>query len=317
MRYSILIVGAGQLGSRYLQGLSKVSMPLDIIVSDVSPESLARAEVRWQEVDGHNTFHQVRYLVGLSEVPDEIDVAIIATSSDVRAAVVLKLSEISVVKYWVLEKVLAQSENELIAIQAAICNDSSVWVNTPMYMWTLYSNIRNNYVDKYIIEASFEGFAGLACNAIHYIDFVSRWNKSIPISINTNGLQNHWYPAKRNNFFEVYGELLIDFNDGSKLKLSSNPDDINYIVNLKINHDEWRVFESEGIAYSADGKIIDGKCDYQSQLSAPLVESIIQSGYCDLPTISESIVQHKILLVSLLEHWNQCMPNKLDRLPIT
>jgi len=317
MGYSVLIVGAGQLGSRYLQGLSKVSMPLDIIVSDISPESLARAEIRWQEVVGHNTRHHVRYVVGLSEVPAEVEVAIIATLADVRAAAVEQLTELSAVRYWVLEKVLAQSLNELIAIQTAICNGSSVWVNTPMYMWTLYSNIRNKYINKYPIEASFEGFAGLACNAIHYIDFVSRWNKSFPISINTKGLQNQWYPAKRINFFEVYGELLIDFNDGSKLKLSSNPGDIDYRVNLKVNNDEWHVFESEGMANSSDGKIIDGKCDYQSQLTAPLVESIIQNGYCDLPTISESIVQHKIFLVSLLEHWNQCMPNKLDRLPIT
>ena len=99
MRYRILIVGSGQLGSRYLQGLSKVSMPLEIIVSDVSPESLARAELRWLETDGLKTSHRVKYVMGLSEVPFEVDVAIISTSADVRASVISKLAEQVAVRY--------------------------------------------------------------------------------------------------------------------------------------------------------------------------------------------------------------------------
>ncbi len=312
-----MIVGAGQLGSRYLQGLSKVTMPLDIIVSDVSSESLARAVTRWQEVVAPKSPHQVRYVTGLSDIPEEIDLVIVATSADVRASVIVEIAERVTVRYWVLEKVLAQSVAEMTAIQVAIGNNISAWVNTPMYMWTLYRNIRAEYVAVHPITASFEGFGGLACSAIHYIDFVSSWNKSFPISINTKSLQTQWYPAKRVNFFEVFGELLVEFNDGSKLKLSSNPDDVNYRVTVKVNHDKWQVFESEGIAKSADGRTIKGSCDFQSQLTAPLVESILQNGYCALPSLSESVVQHKILIGGLLAHWNQCMPNKLDRLPIT
>ena len=40
----ILLVGAGQLGSRYLQGLAAFPKPLDIYVMDVSLSSLKQAE---------------------------------------------------------------------------------------------------------------------------------------------------------------------------------------------------------------------------------------------------------------------------------
>ena len=317
MRYKVLIVGAGQLGSRYLQGLSKVSMSLDIWVSDVSADSLARAKVRWQEVDSPKTEHQVQYITGLTELPSEIDLVIVATSADVRASVVVQLVEKITVRNWVLEKLLAQSDIEILSIQAAIGKNSLAWVNTPMYMWPLYKNIRAQYAGTQPITVCFEGLSGLACNAIHFIDFVGRWNKSSPIAINTSGLLKEWRPAKRIDFYEVYGELLVNFDDGSKLKIGSSADDLKYRVNIKVQRDEWHVFESEGIAKSQDGRTVHGTCGFQSQLTAPLVESILQNGFCDLPSLSMSAVQHRIYLGELLDHWNRYMPNKLDRLPIT
>lgn len=316
MRHKILLVGAGQLGSRYLQGLAKVSMPLHIWVSDVAPESLDRAEIRWREAEGDKSPHLVNYSVDLADVPSEIDMVIVATSADVRAQIIEELSKRFSVRYWVLEKILAQSAAEVAKIQTGI-GDSSAWVNTPMYMWSLYKQIRDAYAGAPTIKASFEGFKGLACNAIHYIDFISRWNNSMPTFVNTSGLAAQWHPAKRNGFWEIFGELLIDFDDGSQLKLSSNADDPNYRVALKVNHDEWNVSESNGIASAQDGRTIHGACEFQSQLTGKLVDSIFQNGQCELPSLSQSSAQHLLLLNGLLAHWNKTMPNKLERLPIT
>lgn len=44
MEYKIAIIGAGQLGSRYLQGLSKVTLEIEIFVVDVSLNSLNLAK---------------------------------------------------------------------------------------------------------------------------------------------------------------------------------------------------------------------------------------------------------------------------------
>ena len=60
MAYNILIAGAGQLGSRYLQGLSKFKDLLNIYVFDISDDSLKMAQSRWEECN--NNFQQVLYI---------------------------------------------------------------------------------------------------------------------------------------------------------------------------------------------------------------------------------------------------------------
>ena len=49
MSATILIAGAGQLGSRYLQGLANCQNTLDIYVQDISKQSLQIAKQRWEE----------------------------------------------------------------------------------------------------------------------------------------------------------------------------------------------------------------------------------------------------------------------------
>ena len=46
---NIAIIGAGQLGSRHLQGLKKAQLPMNIFVLDASEESLTICEQRYNE----------------------------------------------------------------------------------------------------------------------------------------------------------------------------------------------------------------------------------------------------------------------------
>ena len=101
------------------------------------------------------------------------------------------------------------------------------------------------------------------------------------------------------------------------MRLSSDRNKLGYKVQLRINGDEWQVYESEGIARAADGRTIEGSIEFQSQLTAPMVQAIFAGASCGLPTLAESAQQHTMFLNSLLEHWNRHMPNKLERLPIT
>ena len=50
MSATILIAGAGQLGSRYLQGLANCRNTLDIYVQDISKHSLQIVKQRWEQV---------------------------------------------------------------------------------------------------------------------------------------------------------------------------------------------------------------------------------------------------------------------------
>ena len=118
---TILIAGAGQLGSRYLQGLAKCQNTLDIYVQDISELSLQIARQRWEEVyqpasDFHVELtesavqHNITFESSFEKIPKQIDIAIVATNADVRPQVVKQITANNEVRYWVLEKVLAQSE---------------------------------------------------------------------------------------------------------------------------------------------------------------------------------------------------------------
>jgi hypothetical protein len=315
MENNILIAGAGQLGSRYLQGLSRFVRPLNIWVYDISFFSLECARKRWEECSGN--LHRVAYIQDLSDIPTKIDMACVATNSDVRLEVVKKITQIASVRYWILEKVLARTVAELNYQAEVTTGSSGVWVNTPMYLMPLYRAFRGNIIGGSPIHASFTGMRGLACNAIHYIDFVSRWNQGRITSIETSGLNRIWVPAKRAGFFEAEGELFVRFSDGSTLLISGNSKAQCYRVEISIDDDIWNVDENKGLAQTSCGKIISGAILRQSELTAPLLDEIFTFGRCNLPTLEMSIAQHEPLLKALLAHWNANMQEKLDYVPIT
>jgi len=316
MKHKVLIAGAGQLGSRYLQGLAKSTLPLDIVVFDPSPESLARAEQRWQEMQP-TAEHLVSYVSDLATLPPKLDLVIVATTADMRAGLVEEIRRHAEVSNWVLEKVLAQSTGELNRLKRAIGDGDKAWVNTPMYQWPLYQQLRQLYTGTTPVHANFSGFRGLACNAIHYVDFVSRWNGAAVTRVDASDLHPEWYPAKREGFFEIDGGIRVEFADGSILALSSDRNNLGYKVTLKVGDDEWQVSEVDGTARAADGRVVEGGVAFQSQLTAPMTEAIFSGKPCGLPTLDESIQQHTLFLDALLAHWIEHMPNKLDRLPIT
>ena len=123
----ILISGAGQLGSRYLQGMAKCNSPLRIFVHDCNKRSIELAKQRWDEVSSQNNIHKVSYITSLKKLPRTIDIAIVSTTADVRLSAVNDICKNTNVNYWVLEKVLVQSENDLDKL-ISIINSSTAFL---------------------------------------------------------------------------------------------------------------------------------------------------------------------------------------------
>jgi hypothetical protein len=318
MRYKVLIVGAGQLGSRYLQGLAKVSMLLDVVVSDVSSQSLARAKARWQEAVVPNSPHQVRYVTGLSDIPSEIDLAIIATSADVRPSVVSQLAEKVTVHYWVLEKVLAQSEADLDVIISVLGVKGNAWVNTPRRMMGWFREFKVATPHRTPTTCTIDGFDwGLACNAVHYLDFLVWWTGEQVTEIQTDQLAEQWHSAKRPGNWEVYGTLIAKFSEGSELVLHCKSEPTPRTMILGTVDSQWLIHELDGIALRSDGLSLPGRLEFQSEMTGALVESILSTGRCNLTSLSESVALHRPLLQGLLAHWRSAMPDQLSYVPIT
>src|SRR3990167_7964952 len=101
--FNVYIIGAGQIGSRHLQALKKVRISLNITVIDPSEQSLSTARKRYEETPAGICSHTLNYL---RKIPggQNINLAIIATTSNIRAKVIRDILKKNQISYFILEK---------------------------------------------------------------------------------------------------------------------------------------------------------------------------------------------------------------------
>ena len=316
---NILLVGAGQLGSRYLQGIASIKLDLSIIVVDPSDLSLKTAKTRWFEAGGNKSQHKIRWCKVLPQGLVLIDLVIISTSAGGRADLVKRISDTVRVSYWILEKVLAQSKQDLDIINAATIDAKEKWVNMPRRLIDWHQQLKLKFYEQGPLRVKKTGgLWGLAGNAIHFIDLISWWTGESLLSVNTNRLDSTWLKSKRLGYFEVIGELLVRFSGGTELVLQSQPNAKEDNINIELpNKNIWVIDELNCIAFKSKKDIFKGRFKLQSELTGPMVTKILTNGNCELTTLKQSSEQHQIFLDAMLVHWN--FSNKFnDRIvPIT
>ena len=314
-----MLVGAGQLGSRYLQGFVSANCHLDITVVDSSLTSLARAKTRWIQAGGENCQHTIRWVEETPREVEDISVAFIVTSAKARAELVRQIDSRIGVHFWILEKVLAQSLDELEIIRRATARSLGVWVNKPFRMMSWHKSLKERFVGRGPLKANYSGTNwGLACNGIHYIDLVAWFSGESIVSVSTNSLDQQWHESKRDGYFEVTGKLQVIFSKGSSLDLESKSEARKNSFEIELSDETlWVIDENAGVARSSTGHQIGGTLELQSQLSSRLIDNVILRSQCELPTLEESISTHKVFLEALLLHWNLSQNRKDVCVPIT
>jgi len=314
---NILLVGAGQLGSRYLQGLANCEIQVEIFVVDPNEKSLKTAQLRWEEVANGNALHRIHFSQALEGLPAEVDLSLVTTTAEVRLSVVEQVVLMSRVRYWVLEKVLAQSEDQINRLEQLLLNAEDVWVNTPRRAYSWHEQIYEQLPRKQSWQVIGSGGGwGIACNSIHFIDLIAWWTDEELVSVDTSALDK-WFSSKRNGFWEVSGKLKIVYSGGSQLELSVDESNTPFSLLLQNEQDSWRLDESVGSFTNSNGFSLPGKVEFQSELTGPLVDQILKTGKCPLPALPESAKMHRSLITALLDHWNASHQSNDTLLPIT
>ena len=305
----ILIIGLGNIGYRHLQSLYNANKNLLIDCVDSS-------EIIINEVKKNTGSKNIRFFTNLDNIDEKYDFLIHSTSSDIRLKLLIQILNRSQIKFCILEKLLVQSLEDLLILEK-LCNQiEKCWVNTPMHEWDLYKKLTKHVNILEVSQVEFNYFEGLACNAIHFIDFISSWKKMLPSRIETSKLLN-WYESKRKGFFDLYGELKIIYPDNTSLILKSLKDKNDYHCLIKEKKRLWKLIEKDKIFYSNDGVEIKGEVEYQSQLTEKIVQNILSSSKCNLPELNWSIDCHRLLIKSLLNYWNSYNNSAVNVIPIT
>lgn len=320
------IIGAGQLGSRHLQGILKFEKQVvNVYVIDPQPEALEIAQIRAQEVDHQ---HKIYYCSTIQSLPEHLEMVIIATSAKVRFSVLESLVRHAKVDYLILEKVLfTQIQNYQKAIQLLHSQNIKCWVNHPRRLFPSSFAIKELLANSK--QISFQVFGsswGLACNALHFIDFFEYLTGSCLTKLTCALLDDTAVNSKRSGYIEFNGHISGLLDDSHILTISSISSSELVAPTISILTENIKIIVDEGkntmyiIDPSNPNNCITEKSiqsPFQSQLTGDLLSEIIQFGDCNLPTLDHAARTHQLFITQLLNHWNSVTGMNHSELPIT
>jgi|TARA_B110000902_G_scaffold263044_1_gene341292 predicted dehydrogenase len=317
----IVLVGAGQIGSRHLQALANIKNLCSITVVDPNPDSLDRARNRLLEVSNSssNVFFTSEMPVG-----ESFDLAIIATSADVRLAAFEWLLKQNNLKNVIFEKVLFQSAaqiqqcTELLEMHAI-----QAWVNCPRRAYPSYKQLKSLIKEDPLVSMVVTGSNyGLACNGIHFVDLFVYLSGPKAVVMKQE-LDHELFESKRRGCFEVFGSFNATTTD-SILSVSCDnmTQHMSYKIELITKHTRYLIDElaQNMRVYNVDNELLSTTVftvPPQSQLSHLLASEIILKNQCDLTTYSESALLHEQYLTVFFEHFNFLEPDRFDVCPIS
>jgi len=321
----IIIIGAGQLGSRHLQSIAQSSFGISIEVVEPFESARVIAKERYEEIEDKKFVSDIQFYSSIKDLSSDIDMAIIATGADVRFKVVKELLESKKVSNLVLEKVLFQTLDEYTMMESILEKmNTKCWVNHPRRMFPTYHMLKKELKGANQVSYNFQGGNwGLGCNALHFIDHLAFLVNSTNIEINNSYLDNKIYQSKRKGFVEFNG-LLTGKIDNHTFSLYSNKDDTPSLFSITSDNLTAKINESEGQIILATKKnnwkeeIINDKIVYyQSELSSILIREILIDESCQLPTYKEAKNLHIPFIETLLQHMNKVNGQDNKICPIT
>ncbi len=325
MSKNVYIIGAGNIGSRHLQALKAVTLPLNIFVIDPSSDSLTTAQSRFESMPEGSVQHRVSYSQSLPEQRDIADVLIVATSSAQRREVLERALAVLDTKYLILEKLLFQNPHDYDEIgQLLQSKNIPTWVNCPMRMMPFYKGIQDSLRDgPFDFRVRATGL-GLVTTVIHYLDCMAWLSGSTDFQVDTSQLDTQPIPSKRNGYLELTGILSVVFANGSNGLFTFFPGDVKpHIITIRNQDNHYVIQEVVQKATRAQGQNdwqyvpIEITIPYQSTLTTGLVENLLTAGMCELPSYAESAKIHTTFLEPLRSFLNQHSEMEYAHYPFT
>lgn len=326
MKNNVLLIGAGQLGSRHLQGLLKSSLPLRIEIVEPSAENRKVAMERAGQVDLSGAEKEFVFHENLDKITiSEASLAIIATNSDVRADVVSRLTRKVRVTNLILEKVVYQSIDTF-KKQIELFNNLNIkaWVNCPRRIYDFYGDIRNETGGGGRLTVSVSGSNwGLGCNSLHFIDLFCYLTSANDCRLDYNMLDSEILSSKRKGFMEFTGRLGFSGSEGSLHLTSYNHSNLPVLIEITSQSARWFISEAQGIVVTYRESdsfmpvITERRFPFQSELTNKVAEEIITTGRCGLTAVEESFFHHVIILPIFSDHLVRMGGVEMINCPIT
>ena len=323
--YNIAIIGAGQLGSRHLQTLLKLSLRIAIYVVDPSSNSHNNCKERVAEMKIEGDLPSINYAFSLNQVPNILDYVIIATNSNVRYMILEQLVRKKKIKALLLEKVLFQRIKEYeAALKLVEFYKIPCWVNCPRRVTDIYSKINSFFKDEPLLYFNVHGGNwGLGCNSIHFVDILGFLTGKLPKELKTHGLDKEIIASKRDGFVEFTGRLSGTFGSTQFDFISTVEEDTSLMITIRSENKTCLLDETKGkaILYCQKGeskiKTVDFSMEPISNLMTEVAFNILLSKKCKLSTFKQSKDYHLPLIEAFISHMSVSLNKKAEICLIT
>jgi hypothetical protein len=324
MKKKIVIIGAGQLGSRHLQSLAVLDQNnFEIFVFDTQLSSLEVAKQRYLEVSKENSPY-IEISTNFESLPQELFCVIVATGSMVRKSVVENLLKHSNIQYLILEKFLFPKKEDYTVIGELLDKNAvKTFVNTPRRTFDFYRAIGEKLNFPFQMEVVGSQW-GLGCNALHFLDLFYFLNQNTPFQVISN-IDKEVISSKREGYVEFTGSFNINDDRNNTCQIVSyNEGNLPIVITITDSNGKKIIHEGLGELLNFSSK--DGKYEYrkevirmpfQSESTSKILLELLSTGTCKITPYQDSAYLHLILLEKYLHQYSQFLNQNVEICPIT
>lgn len=302
MMKNVLLCGCGNIGFRHLQALSAMQTASHITII----EPLVTAHPRIADHIVASTAEGVRTYTLLSALPennDPYDLAIIATSANIRRAVFEDIVEHHDVAVVLFEKVLFQKLADLDAVGQMLDQKGIAgFVNCGRRGFASYRNLVAGLDQTVPVDMVARGAAyGLASNAVHLLDLAEYLNHSALVNLDFSNLRQGSVPSKRDGFVEIFGTITGRLENGATVSITcEDTKSIALCIDIKAGDLQIEIDEIAGTQTVA-GQQSTFAIQYVSGMPY-LYDDALTTGQPGLTPYAASARQHRLYLQALQAH---------------
>jgi predicted dehydrogenase len=297
---NILIVGLGNIGTRHLEALNKSEIDFDIYVYDIN--------INVYKFIKHKLNH--RRTIFLSSIdnasnngiPENIDVAIVATSSFGREILIGKLILNFKIKNLILEKVLFQQVESYSNFVSVFKEENiNCYVNCPRRVMKSYKILKNELSALNISRITINGGGwNLLSNTIHFLDIIHFFTNDETVNIDIlESLSDKYFESKRRGYIEMNGAFSGQIN-GIDFIISCDESNADLVIEIEADESVYSINETlQKITVHKKSSYVSNvfNIEYVSTTSLVIVEDLLRNHTCGLAKYSI----HSILGESLIK----------------
>lgn len=309
MRYSLIIIGTGNLGKKHLTSILNSDLELDIHCFDINTTALNDFE--WNNKYNNKRLKQIS---SFEELPEIVDFALFAMVSKGRREMFDLLTKKRTIKNILFEKVLFQRIDDYEHVGNRLRElNINAWVNCARRQMDSYQSLKERLKSAKEMRISISGGEwGLACNAIHEIDLIEFLSEANSTFVNKLDLLPLIVESKRPGFKEVYGTISGISGRCTNFSINCMKDNnVPDILTIFTDIGQFIIYEGKrkmiSMAKENGYELKEETFDipYQSQMTQLVLEDILLRGTSRLVEYDESARLHLQFMKPLMKFFHE------------